>query len=149
MLYARSGYSGLQLGSLLQIPTKLSLLQRSVLTGKPFAVELSLAFSARCKQHAQIRFFSAKSFHLLTNWLLRNSEVHYRPYISSSLVPIFSPLLNMETSDTTPRVPPFFFHCVLFSNSCPSRRLQRPMLKANATEVLVDQYRGNFGDCVV
>ena len=48
------------------------------------------------------------------------------------------PLLFMATSDTTPRVSTLF-HCGLFSNSCLSpRRLQRPMLKANATDVLVD-----------
>ena len=36
------------------------------------------------------------------------------------------PLLDMATSDTTPRVSTLF-HCVLFSNSCPSpERLQRP-----------------------
>ena len=48
------------------------------------------------------------------------------------------PLLDMATHDTTPHVTTLF-HCVLFSNICPSRRrLQRPMLNANATEVLVD-----------
>ena len=48
------------------------------------------------------------------------------------------PLLVMVTCDTTPRVTTLF-HCVLFSNICLSRRrLQRPMLNANATEVLVD-----------
>ena len=30
------------------------------------------------------------SLNLLTNWLLRNPEFHYRPYISPPLVPIFS-----------------------------------------------------------
>ena len=29
-------------------------------------------------------------FHLLTNWLLRNPDVHYRRYINSPLIPIFS-----------------------------------------------------------
>ena len=48
------------------------------------------------------------------------------------------PLLNMATCDTAPRVSTLF-HCVLFSNSFLSpRRLQRPTLKASATEVLVD-----------
>ena len=46
-----------------------------------------------------------------------------------------SPLLDMATSDTTPRVSTH----VLISTSCPSpRRLQRPLLMANATEVLVE-----------
>ena len=49
------------------------------------------------------------------------------------------PLLDMTTCDTTTRVTTLF-HCVLFSNIRPRRRLQRPMLNANATEVLVDKY---------
>ena len=43
-----------------QIPTKLSLLQRSVLTGQPLAMELPLTSPARYELCAVIRFLSAK-----------------------------------------------------------------------------------------
>ena len=49
-----------------QIPTKLSPLQHSVLTGKPFAMELLLASPTRCELHAVIHFLSANGTFPLT-----------------------------------------------------------------------------------
>ena len=44
----------------LQIPTKLTLLRRSVLTAQLFALELPLASPTSCELHAVICFLSAK-----------------------------------------------------------------------------------------
>ena len=45
----------------LQIPTKLSLLRRLVLTGQRFTMEITLVSSTRCELRAVICFLSAKS----------------------------------------------------------------------------------------
>ena len=53
----------------------------------------------------------------LTNWLLRNPEVHYRPYISSPLVPIFSKINPF--SRITTHLPQIHFNIVLPSTPWP------------------------------
>ena len=59
---------------------------------------------SRCYRRKQGRFKKPPppgSFHIyLTNWLLRNQEVHYRPYISSPLVHILSKIYPFSRMTT-------------------------------------------------
>ena len=52
---------------------------------------------------------------ILTKWLLRNPEVHYRPYISPPLVPIFSK--SYPVTRITTRLPQVHFNIILPSTS--------------------------------
>ena len=47
----------------------------------------------------------------LTNWLLRNPEVHYRPFRSSPLIPIFSKIYPVIR--ITIQLPQIYFNIVL------------------------------------
>ena len=49
-------------------------------------------------KHHIVKKYNFKS----TNWLLRNPEVHYRPYISSALVPIFSKIFSILLDHNPP-----------------------------------------------
>ena len=53
----------------------------------------------------------------ITNWILRNKKVHYRPYISSPLVPIFSKSYSYSRIAT--HLPQIHFHIVLPSTPWP------------------------------
>ena len=53
----------------------------------------------------------------LTNWLLRNPEVYYRPYIGLPLVPIFSKMYPV--SRITAHLPQIHLNIILPSTSWP------------------------------
>ena len=58
---------------------------------------------------------------VLNNWLLGNPEVHYRPCISSPLVPIFSKIYPISSIST--HLPQIHFNIILASTSRPPKGL--------------------------
>ena len=73
-------------------------------------------------------FLSGVFLNLLTNWLLRNPEVHYRPYMSLQLNPILSRSMQSPSSQPTSLKPIVIFshlslHKDLFPSGLPTKTL--------------------------
>ena len=83
---------------------------------------------APMRRNSEVRFILCTKYNIfcslqlsvliLTNWLLRNPEVHHRLYISSSFVPNFSKI--SQISNIITHLPQVHFNIILLSTSRPS-----------------------------
>ena len=60
---------------------------------------------------------------VITNWVIRNPEVHYRPYISSPLIPIVSKIYPI--SKYTTHLPQIHF-AIIYDSAYPGVFNPRP-----------------------